>query len=63
MPSLGVDMVLSDGWKIAFRFILKEESPGTMEERCWLTASKGDFRESATESKPPFFRGKGERVR
>lgn len=40
-----------------------EESPGTTEERCWLTASEGDFRESATESKPPILIGKGERVR
>jgi len=30
-----------------------EESPGTTEERCWLMASEGNFRESATESKPP----------
>jgi len=30
-----------------------EESPGTTEERCRLMAGEGDFRESATESKPP----------
>ena len=30
-----------------------EESPGSMEARCRLTAGGGDPRESATESKPP----------
>ena len=30
-----------------------EESPGSMETRCRLTAGGGDPRESATESKPP----------
>jgi len=40
-----------------------EESPGSTEARCWLTASEGDLRESATERKPPRLRGKGERVR
>ncbi|CDX50720.1 conserved hypothetical protein [Mesorhizobium plurifarium] len=40
-----------------------EESPGSMETRCRLTAGGGDPRESATESKPPrHCRGKGERV-
>src|SRR5690606_15487520 len=32
-----------------------EESPGSMETRCRLTAGGGDPRESATESKPPRF--------
>lgn len=46
------------------RLYAGEESPGTTEERCRLMAGEGDFRESATESKPPDFRsGKGERVR
>jgi hypothetical protein len=43
-----------------------EESPGSMETRCRLTAGEGNLRESATESKPPFefsSNGKGERVR
>ncbi len=43
-----------------------EESPGSTETRCWLTASEGDLRDSATESKPPEpvnGDGKGERVR
>ena len=32
-----------------------EESPGSIEIRCRLTAGGGDPRESATESKPPAF--------
>jgi len=46
-----------------------EESPGSTETRCRLTAGGGDPRESATESKPPAdsgvvpTAGKGERVR
>lgn len=40
-----------------------EESPGSMETRCRLTAGGGDPRESATENKPPFQDGKGEKVR
>lgn len=42
-------------------FNVGEESPGTTEERCWLMASEGNFRESATENIPPF-NGKGEKV-
>jgi len=30
---------------------------------CWVTPSKGDFKESATEIKPPVLTGKGETVR
>ena len=40
-----------------------EESPGSMEIRCRVTPGEGNLRESATESKPPRMRGKGERVR
>jgi hypothetical protein len=44
-----------------------EESPGSTDERCRLTAGGGDPRESGTESKPPpeakASEGKGERVR
>jgi hypothetical protein len=42
-----------------------EESPGSTEIRCRLTAGGGDPRDSATENKPPrvFSRGKGETVR
>ena len=47
--------------------MLGEESPGSTEIRCWLMASEGDLRESATESIPPVFAsaiaGKDERVR
>lgn len=38
-----------------------EESPGSIKAGCWLTASGGDPRESATENIPP--QGKGEMVR
>jgi len=39
-----------------------EESPGSIKTQCQLTAGEGDFRESATENKPPY-QGKGEKVR
>ena len=42
----------------------REESPGSTEARCRLTADRGDPQDSATESKPPFLEnGKGERAR
>ena len=37
-----------------------EESPGSMETRCRITAGGGDPRESATESKPPADRPSGD---
>ncbi len=40
-----------------------EESPGSMEIRCQLTAGGGDPRESATESKPPDHASHQERVK
>jgi len=40
-----------------------EESPGSIEARCRLTAGGGDPRESATETYRREFRGKGEMVR
>ena len=39
-----------------------EESPGSIKTQCQLIAGKGDFRDSATENKPPN-QGKGETVR
>ncbi len=42
--------------------MLSEESPGSKKTQCQLIAGKGDFRESATENKPPY-QGKGETVR
>lgn len=56
---------VSVGWAAALVQYLKvagEESPGSMEKRCRVTPGGGDPRESATESKPPIFIGKGERV-
>lgn len=56
---------MSVGWAAALVQCLKavsEESPGSTEKRCRVTPGGGDPRESATESKPPIFIGKGERV-
>ncbi len=39
-----------------------EESPGSEKTQCQLTAGGGDFRDSATENKPPY-QGKGETAR
>ena len=36
-----------------------EESPGSIKTQCQLTTGEGDFRDSATENKPPY-QGKGE---
>jgi len=33
--------------------LFKEESPGSIGIRCWITSSGGDPRESATEKIPP----------
>ena len=41
---------------------VNEESPSVLETGCWRNPSEGDFKESATESKPPNL-GKAERVR
>ncbi len=52
------------GWPLSFG---AEESPGSTEIRCRLTAGGGDPRESATENRPPGqgfgLPGKGETVR
>ena len=41
---------------------LSEESPGSVKTQCQLIAGEGDFRDSATENKPPY-QGKGETAR
>ena len=41
---------------------LIEESPGSVETQCQLMTGEGDFRDSATENKPPN-QGKGETAR
>ena len=38
---------------------IAEESPGSVKTQCQLMAGEGDFRDSATENKPPN-QGKGE---
>ena len=42
--------------------LLVEESPGSIKTQCQLIAGEGDFRDSATENKPPN-QGKGETAR
>ena len=42
--------------------LLIEESPGSIKTQCQLTTGEGDFRDSATENKPPN-QGKGETAR
>ena len=51
---------LPDNWMIAD--VLSEESPGSVKTQCQLMAGEGDFRDSATENKPPY-QGKGETAR
>jgi len=54
---------MPDSWIIAIRKLkLIEESPGSIKTQCQLMAGEGDFRDSATENKPPY-QGKGETVR
>jgi len=42
--------------------LLIEESPGSIKTQCQLMTGEGDFRDSATENKPPN-QGKGETAR
>ena len=44
---------MPDGRMAAFRYVRREESPGSTEVRCRVTPGGGDPRESATESTPP----------
>ena len=53
--------LLPDSWIVAVR-LLTEESPGSVKTQCQLMAGEGDFRDSATENKPPY-QGKGETAR
>ena len=50
-----------DSWIVAIKNLI-EESPGSIKTQCQLIAGEGDFRDSATENKPPN-QGKGETVR
>ena len=52
---------LPDNWIVAIRYLI-EESPGSVKTQCQLITGEGDFRDSATENKPPY-QGKGETVR
>ena len=53
---------MPDNWIIAILTKLIEESPGSIKTQCQLIAGEGDFRDSATENKPPY-QGKGETAR
>ena len=50
-----------DNWIVAITYYI-EESPGSIKTQCQLMAGEGDFRDSATENKPPN-QGKGETAR
>ena len=52
---------MPDNWIVAVSY-LTEESPGSIKTQCQLIAGEGDFRDSATENKPPN-QGKGETAR
>ena len=52
---------LPDNWMIAISYLI-EESPGSIKTQCQLMTGEGDFRDSATENKPPY-QGKGETAR
>ena len=52
---------MPDNWIVAVNLLI-EESPGSVKTQCQLTTGEGDFRDSATENKPPD-RGKGETAR
>ena len=53
--------ILPDNWTVAIINLI-EESPGSIKTQCQLMAGEGDFRDSATENKPPY-QGKGETAR
>ena len=53
---------MPDNWIVAIMINSSEESPGSIKTQCQLTAGEGDFRDSATENKPPY-QGKGETAR
>ena len=52
---------MPDNWIVAINYLI-EESPGSIKTQCQLMAGEGDFRDSATENKPPY-QGKGETAR
>ena len=52
---------MPDNWIIATSLTSRGKS-GSKKTQCQLMAGKGDFRDSATENKPPY-QGKGEKVR
>ena len=53
--------ILPDNWTVAISYLI-EESPGSIKTQCQLMTGEGDFRDSATENKPPY-QGKGETAR
>ena len=57
-------MIIKIGGKLNDHvYLLDEESPDSREEWCWLIASQGNLRDSATENIPLNILSKGEMVR
>jgi|TARA_A100001037_G_scaffold71481_1_gene64037 hypothetical protein len=57
-------MIKKESGKLNDRvYFIDEESPDSREKWCWLTASQGNLRDSATENIPLNFLSKGEMVR
>ena len=52
---------MPDNWIFAINYLI-EKSPGSIKTQCKLITGWGDFRDSATENKPPY-QGKGETAR
>ena len=56
-------MIKKESGKLNDRvYFIDEESPDSREKWCWLTASQGNLRDSATEN-IPLITSKGEMVR
>ena len=54
---------MPDNWIVTvYILMIYRGKSGSVKTQCQLTTGEGDFRESATENKPPY-QGKGETVR
>ena len=61
IPPNFIRRFVPDNWIVAITNVI-EESPGSRKTQCQLMTGEGDFRDSATENKPPN-QGKGETAR